>query len=72
MVMEKKLDKAHWCFMASVCSWFIVMGITPVGGWSLHNPYRDYYMNAFAVTGVISLIALIVCILMQNKTNKTK
>ncbi len=68
--MESKLEKAHWCFMASVCSWFIVMGITPVGGWSLHNPWRDYYMGAFLITGVLSLIALLVCHLIQSHINK--
>ncbi len=45
-------------FLVSISSWFITLAITPVGGWALSNPYREYYMNTFCITGVLTLLSL--------------
>jgi hypothetical protein len=59
--MEKRVRIAHWCFMTSMIAWIVTMAITPVGGWSLSNPFREYYMLAFSITGIMTLITLLIC-----------
>ena len=65
--MEKKVRIAHWCFMASVISWIITMAVTPVGGWCESNPFREYYMSAFCITGIMTLITMIICYIIEKK-----
>ena len=56
-------------FTVSLVLWFIVMCITPVGGWSEGNKYHDYYMYAFGITGVMSAIGMYL-LYITNKANK--
>jgi hypothetical protein len=58
--MEKRLRLAHLAFMVSFVLWIIVLAVTPVGGWHESNPWREYYMTAFSITSVLTLLTLCV------------
>jgi MFS-type transporter involved in bile tolerance (Atg22 family) len=58
--MTNKTKLAFCCFIVSICSWIITLAITPVGGWCDSNPWREYYMTAFSITGVLSLVTLFI------------
>jgi MFS-type transporter involved in bile tolerance (Atg22 family) len=70
--MNKKTKIAHWCFIVSMISWVLTMAITPVGGWAESNPFREYYMNTFCITGALTFITLIVWYKIENKINNLK
>ena len=58
-------------FMFSICSWIMTLAITPVGGWTESNPWREYYMNAFSIAGVLTLVS-IGLLLYVNRPTKVK
>jgi hypothetical protein len=59
--MERKIRIAHGFFMISFCAWILVLAVTPVGGWHENNTWREYYMTAFCITGIMSLVSLLIC-----------
>ena len=55
--------KAHRFLMISVILFIITLAITPVGGWCESNTWREYYMTAFCITGVMTLVSIGACLL---------
>lgn len=51
------MRKCESYFIVAISLWFIVMCITPVGGWTNNNPYHEWFFWSFIITAVNAAVA---------------